>query len=120
MKKTTEKAQSLEGVKYIESLAPIVRARYLEKLKDIDGADPYDPASVFDSVDETNVEVNVGYEDIVEYFILQTSAFTKEQLKSVKALGAHNQLTSGWVRDVRRLTSTANASKVCFTGKVCT
>jgi hypothetical protein len=57
---------------------------------------------------------SIGYEDIVDYLLVRKSVYTAEEFKAVKGLGAHNQLTSGWMRDLKVLysASTTNAAVI--------
>ena len=70
-----------------------------EKLCAIGGFDPYEIVAKEWSRGDTHLPP-VGYEDIVDYLMVRKSAYTKEKLKAVKSLGAHNQVTSGWVHEV--------------------
>ena len=43
---------------------------------------------------------DVEWPEIYEYLINSPGVYTRESMKSRKSLEAHNQFTSGWVRDV--------------------
>ena len=73
--------------------------RYLEKLKSIGNLDPYKAvvSKKWSNDDEKTLPAPVGCEDIVDYLLVQKSAYTQQEFKAVKSIGAHNQVTSGWV-----------------------
>lgn len=59
---------------------------------------------------------HVWISDIKDYLVHVTSFITREQLKSYKALEAHNYLTSGWVQELP-LKALAD-SRVVIVGRV--
>ena len=73
------------------------RQRYLDKISIISAYDPFlgapkEAASVVPPVDAL---------DLVSYLVLETSFYTKEQFKARKGLEAHNQFTSGWIKEIK-------------------
>lgn len=83
-------------------MGPVEKARYIEKLKLIGGADPYD-ISVKSFYDDKKLlpVVTYMYPDIVNYLLSSPSLYTKEDLKALKSLDAYNQALNGWVSDVK-------------------
>lgn len=85
---------------YKESLEPVVRQRYDEKIKEIDDIDPY---SVPSSIWERHAEVKwpqVTDVDIYDYLVTRTSSYTYQQMKAYKSLEAYNYFISGFVLDM--------------------
>ncbi|KAK7476327.1 hypothetical protein BaRGS_00032445 [Batillaria attramentaria] len=110
-----------ESDRYADQLTGPVKARYLEKIKLCGGVDPYSVSTW--SVDDGRLP-SLGYKDIVEYLMLKKSPYTREAFKAIKSLGAHNQVTSGWVKDVLSWSNRnpshqgATPANTCVTGKV--
>ena len=82
---------------YVDTLDSTSRRRYDEKIKDIENIDPFEHPTW--STDE-NLLPKIEQEDIYDYLRNRVSFYTREQFKAEKQLGAHNQLTSGWVKSV--------------------
>ena len=84
---------------YRDRLEPITKARYMEKIKQINGKDPYEM-----SKDEWKLDFqdwpDVTYPDIVNYLVYQQSAYTLAELKAFKSLESYNYFTSGWVLEM--------------------
>ena len=100
-----KKAQSKSTIKkqpYKDGLEPVVKARYLEKLKIIGGIDPYEENTKSFS-DDKKLLPSVTYPDIVNYLLFSPSPYTKDDLKALKSLDAYNQAQNGWVSDVRAI-----------------
>ena len=85
---------------YFESLDPLLRKRYMEKISVIGGIDSY---IIKSEKFDCNIESfpAVTYQDIVTYLIFRSSPFTANQLKAYNSLEAYNQVIEGWVRDVK-------------------
>ncbi|KAH3777905.1 hypothetical protein DPMN_179353 [Dreissena polymorpha] len=96
----SKKVDSLQ-LSYRETLEPVVRARYEEKLKNIGGTDPYELCVKTSFSDEKKLLPSVTYPDIVNYLLFSPSPYTTDDLKSLKGLDAYNQSMSGWVSNVR-------------------
>lgn len=86
---------------YVSTLDPPSKKRYLEKLKLIDGVDPYiesdDFSTAFDDLPP------ITYMDVINYLVFTPSPFSAEDMKAYKSLEAYNQVLEGWVRDVKAL-----------------
>lgn len=83
---------------YMDSLAPLFRARYIEKLKLIGGDDPY---QIKDWSDDRKLLPGVTYPDILNYLIFVTSSYTIDDLKGYKNMDAYNWSQNGWVSHVK-------------------
>lgn len=79
---------------YRDTLDPVERARYVEKLKQIGNADPYVLKNLSSDV---SLLPAVTYPDIVNYLVYSPSPYTLDDLKCYKGLEAYNQFVSGWV-----------------------
>lgn len=82
---------------YGETLNEEAKAQYRDKIKLIDGLDPFggcpgDPSELVPPVDAS---------DLVSYLVLQTNFITAQQFKARKSLEAYNQFVCGWVKDIR-------------------
>ncbi|CAK6974446.1 uncharacterized protein LOC112843172 [Scomber scombrus] len=86
---------------YREGLGPQEKERYLEKLRFIGGADPYELASSSWINDDPESLPSIAYPDIVNYLVFSPSPYTAEDLKSYKSLEAYNQMVCGWVREMQ-------------------
>ncbi len=85
---------------FIDTLSAADKSIYAVKLNYIGGLDPY---SIDNALFERDPELfpDVSYADIVNYLVFSPNpAYTPDQMKAFKGLDAHNQFTSGWVRDV--------------------
>ena len=78
---------------YKESLDAASRQRYNVKLALIGGVDPYE--NNMWSTDVAHLPT-IEQEDIYH----KISLYTRQQFKASKQLGAHNQLTSDWVKSI--------------------
>ena len=94
------KAISRAKFSYFRQLTPSDQLIYGQKLQPIDGEDPYNiDASLFSA--DPSKWPGISYIDIVNYLVLSPNpAYTAEQMRAYKGLDAHNQFTSGWVKDV--------------------
>ena len=101
-------------VRYRDSLDVITRARYEEKLKKINGNDPYEMEKCEWTADMTNWP-EVTCPDIVNYLFFSQSVYTLEELKSYKSLQAYNYFVNGFVQDIGH--KSMNGKSV-FLGKV--
>lgn len=82
---------------YRDTLDPVERARYVEKLKLIGNADPYVLKNLSSDV---SLLPAVTYPDIVNYLVYSPSPYTLDDLKCYKGLEAYNQFVSGWVSSI--------------------
>ena len=120
LSKNAKKSTAAVKPSYIETLQPVVKARYVEKLKSMGSFDPYEVVSKKWSNDE-NTLPPVGCEDIVDYLLVRKSAYTQQDFKAVKSIGAHNQVTSGWVQEVLifQPPKTSDTANIVVSAKVC-
>ena len=83
-----------EGLQLKES-----RQRYLEKLKDVNGEDPYEvlPNEWTDDVDSWP---NVTYIHVGMYLLFSKSPYTEDQLMNYKSLDCYQNFANGWMREV--------------------
>ncbi|RDD42711.1 hypothetical protein TrispH2_006575 [Trichoplax sp. H2] len=88
---------------YVDSLNPSSLARYIEKTKLIDGADPYRIMKDQWSTDDKDLP-DITYPDIVNYLVTTESSYTLEDLKDYRSLQSYNYFVSGWVSDVMHCT----------------
>ena len=79
---------------YVDTLDGLSRQRYLDKLRMIDGVDPYTLPSGSWTKDEASFPA-VSYPDIANYLIFGKSFYFMDDMKAWKSLEAYNQLTSG-------------------------
>ena len=79
---------------YVDTLDGLSRQRYLDKLRVIDGVEPYSLPSSSWTKDEASFPA-VSYPDIVNYLIFGKSFYSMDDMKAWKSLEAYNQLTSG-------------------------
>ena len=84
---------------YREGLDTITKARYDDKLKIIDGKDPYEMDKSEWSGDMSDWP-DVAYPDIVNYLVFTQSAYTLAELKAYKSLQAYNYFVCGFVQDI--------------------
>ena len=82
---------------YVDSLEAKEKERYLSKIEQIGGIDPY---QVDDLSSDWNCLPAVTYPDIVNYLLFTPSPYTATDLKCYKGLEAYNQMVCGCVRDV--------------------
>lgn len=84
---------------YFNSLNVQAKERYSEKIKVINGKDPYIlPLTEFSSKLDDFPEVN--YIDLVNYLVYGISAYTFQEFKSYKSLKAYNLFQCSWVFDI--------------------
>lgn len=97
----------MERSDYYEHLEQSVKDRYNEKLKIIDGKDPYLLKDF--SVQDLQSLPQVTMMDLVNYLILSHSFYTGKQLKAYKGLNAYKYYESGLVQEVKvkRMTTEA-------------
>ena len=86
---------------YLETLEHDAKFRYLEKIREIDGIDPY---SIPKADWTTNLEEfpPVSWPDLVMYLVFGRNEFTHsmDEFRAYKSLEAYNQFVCGWVRDI--------------------
>ncbi|XP_072047343.1 uncharacterized protein [Amphiura filiformis] len=87
---------------YYNSLqCPEIKARYDQKISEIDGLDPY-TVKKSDWSGEMEKFPEITWPDLVMYLVFGVNEFTinKDQFKAFKSLEAYNQFVCGWVRDI--------------------
>ena len=99
-KKIVSLAAEKLNVLYRDTLDTITKARYLDKLKIIDGKDPYEVDK--GEWKKTDIEKwpDLCYPDVVNYLVCSQSVYTLNELKAYKSLQAYNYLISGFVQDL--------------------
>lgn len=107
--------------KYVQELSADAKERYLDKVKYICDRDPYEIKDAewvcFDDVRAVDLIPDIAYEDIVDYLVVRKSAYSSKEFKAMKSLQAHNQLTSGFVREVVFIEPVKE--KILSSAKVC-
>ncbi|XP_044169839.1 uncharacterized protein LOC114950648 [Acropora millepora] len=83
-----------EGLQLKES-----RQRYLEKLKDVNGEDPYEVLRN-EWTDDVDSWPNVTYIHVGMYLLFSKSPYTEDQLMNYKSLDCYQNFANGWVREV--------------------
>lgn len=81
---------------YFYKLEPNVKARYIEKISLCDGIDPYAMNKDSFSTDFKDLP-KLEFPDISNYLVVQTSFYSKQQMKAFKSLEAYNFFVCGWV-----------------------
>lgn len=100
---------------YRDSLSQEDKATYDLKLGLLRGVDPYAiPTDQYSQ--DIDQWPDITYPDLVNYFVFSPNpTYRMEEMRAYKGLEAHNQFTSGWVRDV----AVAYSHDIAFvTGKV--
>ena len=82
---------------YFSGLPSEAGERYTEKIRLINGLDPFS-SSLGKAVDAFPP---VDASDLVSYLVLQTSFMTSQQFKARKSLEAYNFFVSGWIKEVK-------------------
>ena len=97
MSEKEDKGSNKGKVKYRDTLNVTDKARYLEKMKILNGDDPYE-------LDGFSADVSllpsVTYPDIVNYLLFTPSPYTLEDLKCYKGTDAYRTWIVGWVSDL--------------------
>ena len=88
-----DKSKAKEKIKYVEKLDGEHRCRYLDKLRSVNGFDPYDSIGTAWSSD-LNLLPPLAFGDIVTYVVCGRSAYSLQEFKSYKSLESHMQFTS--------------------------
>ena len=85
---------------YFAKLQPReARDRYLDKIKCVGRADPYEiPRSSF--LDDVSCWPGVTYIHVGMYLLFQKSPYTQDDLMNYKSLQCYRNFESGWVREV--------------------
>ncbi|KAG8173021.1 hypothetical protein JTE90_028038, partial [Oedothorax gibbosus] len=83
---------------YFLGLDRTSKDRYLDKIRSINGVDPYSLTK--EKLKLSVLFPNIAYMDVVNYLVYGVSAYTAESFKSYKSLEAYNQFACGWVSDV--------------------
>ena len=87
----------------MQTLDPIAKDRYTEKLRLIGLTEDGDPYKLWvdgDMVDNMSLWPPVEYGHIFSYFIDRPGVYTKQQLLQWKSMDAYNYFKSGRVREV--------------------
>jgi hypothetical protein len=82
-----KKSDAKAKISYRDSLDTITKARYVDKLKEIDGKDPYEMEKAEWSADMSEWP-EVTYPDIVNYLVYTQSAYTLETNINMLPLGS--------------------------------
>ena len=96
---STPASTSKKKVKYAESLDSVTSSRYHDKLRLINGEDPYETPKKDWNFDPNSLPA-IAYPDIVNYCVYSQSAYTLNDLKGFKSLDPYNQFIRVWVSDV--------------------
>ena len=84
---------------YRETLDPIAKERYRQKMELMGNIDPYEVSSGW--LSDMDTLSDVTYPDIVNYLVNGVSYKTFDQMKAFKSLEAYNQFVCGWVSEIR-------------------
>ena len=79
------------------TLDSVSRRQYENKLCTVNNVDPYQNSEWSEDVARLP---SIKQVEISDYLVHKTNYYTLEKFKAEKALGAHNQLTSGWVKKI--------------------
>lgn len=101
-------------VAYRDTLDEVCKARYDEKLRYINGKDPYTMSKEEWSCNP-EVYPDIQEMDIAKYLIHTVSAYTFDELRGRKSLEAYNYFVSGWVQDIKHA---AIGERSVFTARV--
>lgn len=83
-----------EGIQLKET-----KERYLDKLADIGGQDPYEiPRNEW--MDDVDSWPDVTYIHVGMYLLFSSSPYTQDQLMNYKSLDCYQNFANGWVREV--------------------
>ena len=75
------------------------KERYLNKIKEINGQDPYEiPKCEWE--DDVESWPDVSYIHVGMYLLFSSSPYTKEQLMNYKSLDCYQNFANGWVREI--------------------
>ncbi|XP_057708134.1 uncharacterized protein LOC130926863 [Corythoichthys intestinalis] len=92
----TSMEETVAESQYCKDLDPISKQRYTKLISKYVGSDPY-----VMKMSEFSTELRdlpaVEAVDITNYLVLQTSYYTRQQMKAYKSLEAYNFFVSGWV-----------------------
>ena len=96
--KETKKRGLLPG--YFEGIQlKETKDRYLAKLVDIDGQDPYEiPRNEW--IDDVDSWPDVTYIHVGMYLLFSSNPYTQDQLMNDKSLDCYQNFANGWVREV--------------------
>ena len=94
-----EKDDAPQLSEYANTLDPLVKKRYMQKIACI-GVDPF--LILCQKYDAKCLPPTESI-DLVLYLVLETSHYTKDQFKAFKSLQAYNQSVSGFVKIVHGL-----------------
>lgn len=95
MEDTVESQES----SYCATLDPVSRERYKQIVKKYIGRDPYS-LKMSEYTTEVKDLPTIEAVDITNYLVLQTSYYTRQQMKAFKSLEAYNFFVSGWVHNL--------------------
>ena len=94
-----KKSNAKAKISYRDSLDTITKARYVDKLNEIDGKDAYEMEKAEWSADMSEWP-EVTYPYIVHYLVYTQSAYTLAELKAYKSLQGYNYFISEFVQDI--------------------
>lgn len=84
---------------YCTALDPVSKQRYIDLINKYVGRDPYLIKRNEFSTEFADLP-RIEAVDITNYLVLQTSFYTKQQMKAYKSLEAYNFFVSGWVHNL--------------------
>lgn len=86
--------------KYTQYLSPVVKERYMEKIKLCDGFDPYKIKSC-DLTEDFKSFPKITFFDVSNYLVDGTSFYTSKSFRAFKSLDAYKWHKSGWVTSLK-------------------
>lgn len=86
--------------KFTQYLSPVVKERYMEKLKLCDGFDPYQ-IKACDLSENYKLFPKLTFFDITNYLVDGTSFYTSNAFRAYKSLDAWKWYKSGWVTSLK-------------------
>ncbi|CAL8302787.1 unnamed protein product [Arctogadus glacialis] len=93
---TTSMEETVPESPYCRDLEPVSRIRYKQLVSKYVGSDPY-LMKMSEFSGEYKDLPTIEAVDITNYLVLQTSYYTKQQMKAYKSMDAYNFFVSGWV-----------------------
>ena len=96
---STSVEETAEVSPYCTNLDHVARERYKQLIMKYIGRDPYLMKTSEFSTEPQDLPT-IEAVDITNYLVLQTSYYTKQQMKAYKSLEAYNFFVSGWVHNL--------------------
>ena len=75
------------------------KERYLEKLRMLNGLDPYE-LPLREWQDDVDKWSETSLIDVTVYLLFSPSPFTQEEIKNYKSLECYQRFIAGWVREI--------------------